>query len=220
MILDSLRAKNPALRLACVTDAAFAPYGRVLPLKDSGALHRALSDTPIPDEGNRYVASLDTLEAVCEAAGALSPFGGMATQAGYCNGRGHRLNALEYHKCSEVNFSTTGLVLLLALPEEMADGRLDSAAVRGFYLPPDVAIEVYPRVGHFAPCRVSEDGFQCLVVLERGVNSPIDVPGPGADGEDKLLWMRGKWMTCHAESPQAENGAFIGITGENWDLEI
>ena len=86
--------------------------------------------------------------------------------------------------------------------------------------PWNTTIEVYPRVGHFAPCRVSEDGFQCLVVLERGVNSPIDVPGPGADGEDKLLWMRGKWMTCHAESPQAEKGAFIGITGENWDLEI
>lgn len=220
MNLETLRECNPALRICAVTDAAFAPYGRVLPLNDTAALHRALENTPIPDEGNRYVASLDALETACEAARALAPFGGMPTQAGYCNGRGHKLNALEYHKCSEVNFSTTGLVLLLALPEDMEDGKLDSAAVRGFYLPPDTAIEVYPRVLHFAPCRVSADGFRCLVVLERGVNSPLDVPGPDADGEDRLLWMRGKWMTCHAASPQAEKGAFVGITGENWDLKI
>lgn len=220
MNLETLRAKNPALRICAVTDAAFAPYGRVLPLKDSAALHRALNDTPIPETGNQYVASLDALETACEAAGALAPFGGMDTQAGCCNGRGHKLNALEYHKCSEVNFSTTGLVLLLALPDELHEGCLDSASVRGFYLPPDVAIEVYPRVLHFAPCRVSEDGFRCLVVLERGVNSPVDLPGREAAGEEKLLWMRGKWMTCHASSPQAEKGAFVGITGENWDLEI
>ena len=220
MNLEVLRANNPALRIVSVTDAAFAPYGRVLPLADTAALHRALSDTPVPETGNQYVASLETLEAACEAAGALAPFGGMETQAGTCNGRGHMMNALEYHKCSEVNFSTTGLVLLLALPEDVHDGRLDAAAVRGFYLPPDVAIEVYPRVLHFAPCRVSDDGFRCLVVLERGVNSPIDLPGADAEGEDKLLWMRGKWMLCHPDSPQAEKGAFVGIDGENWDLEI
>ena len=220
MNLETLRAKNPALRIDAVTDAAFAPYGRVLPLSDASALHRALNDTPVPETGNQYVASLNTLEAACETAGALMPFGGMPTQAGYCNGRGHRLNALEYHKCSEVNFSTTGLVLLLALPEDVRDGRLDAGAVRGFYLPPDVAIEVYPRVLHFAPCRVREDGFRCLVVLERGVNSAIDLPGADAEGEDRLLWMRGKWMLCHPDSPQAEKGAFVGIDGENWDLKI
>ena len=218
-MIERLRSLNPALRIDAVTDAAFAPYGRVLPLRDAPALRRALSETPIPDEGNRYVASLGTLEAACETAGALAPFGGMDAQAGYCNGRGHRLNALEYHKCSEINFSDTGLVLLLALPEDLADGRIDSAAVRGFYLPPDVAVEVYPRVLHFAPCRVSDDGFRCLVALERGVNGPVDLPA-GAAGEDRLLWMRGKWMTCHPDSPQAEKGAFVGITGENIDLKI
>ena len=219
-MLEALKKANPNLPLYAVTDAAFAPYGRVL-AGETAALLDALRKTEIPAEGNCYVASDGALEAVDAIhAWRHAVYGDMPVQAGFCNGSGDRLNAMEYHKSSEVNFSDTGLVLLLALPEEMADGRLDSAAVRGFYLPPDVAIEVYPRVGHFAPCRVSEDGFQCLVVLERGVNSPIDVPGPGADGEDKLLWMRGKWMTCHAESPQAEKGAFIGITGENWDLEI
>ena len=220
MNLNDLRARNPELGITPVTDAAFAPYGRVLPLRDAETLRRALEDTPIPDEGNQYVASVDALEKACEAAGACAPFGGMPTQAGYCNGNGHQLNALEYHKCSEVNFSDTGLVLLLALPEDMPDGQVDAADVRAFYLPPDTAIEVYPRVGHFAPCRVSEEGFRCLVVLERGVNSPIELPGTDAAGEEKRLWMRGKWMTCHPDSPQAEKGAFVGIHGANIDLKI
>ena len=219
-MIERLRACNGALRIHSVTDAVFAPYGRILPLRDASLLRRALAETPIPEEGNRYVASLDTLEAACEAAGALAPFGGMETQAGYCNGRGHRLNALEYHKCSEVNFSDTGLVLLLALPEDVTDGRLDSSAVRAFYLPPDVAVEIFPRVLHFAPCRVAEDGFRCLVVLERGVNSPIELPGEEAGGEERMLWMRGKWMLCHPDSPQAEKGAYVGIDGENIDLKI
>ena len=220
MTLQQLREKNPNLIIRPVTDASFAPYGQVLPLRDCETLRRALSKTPIPETGNRYVAALDTLYAACEAAGALAPFGGMAAQAGYCNGRGHKLNALEYHKCSEVNFSDTGLVLLLALPEQFRDGFVDAADVRAFYLPPDTAIEVWPRVGHFAPCRVTENGFRCLVVLEEGVNSPVELPGPDAEGEEKLLWMRGKWMTCHPDSPQAEKGAFVGISGENWDLKI
>ena len=220
MNLETLRANNPGLQLDAVTDAAFAPYGRVLPLSDASALRRALNDTPVPETGNQYVASLNTLEAACEAAGALMPFGGMATQAGYCNGRGHMMNALEYHKCSEVNFSTTGLVLLLALPEDVRHGRLDAAAVRGFYLPPDVAIEVYPRVLHFAPCRIGEEGFKVLVVLENGTNTDLDCVDTSLEGEAGMLWMRNKWLLAHPESKPASNGAFIGIRGENTVLNI
>ena len=71
-------------------------------------------------------------------------FGDMPIEAGYCNGRGFQLNAMEYHKCSEVNFTTTGLVLLLGLPEQLDDGKFDSADVVGFYLPAGVLVEVFP----------------------------------------------------------------------------
>ena len=118
------------------------------------------------------------------------------------------------------NFSTTGLVLLLALPEQLDDGRLDSADVVGFYLPPMVPVEIYPRVLHFAPCRVKEEGFNCLVVLEKGVNSPLERVDTAAPGEEKMLWMRGKWMLCHPDSPQKQKGAYVGITGENLKLAI
>ena len=219
-LLEQLRRANPGLPLYSVLDPEFAPYGRVLDF-DTNALDAAMRATPLPETGNRYVAALPELEAL-PIRGELAErvFGGMEVQAGYCNGHGHLLNALEYHKCSEVNYSSRGLVLLLALPSQLKDGRLDSREVVGFYLPPGVLVEIHPLVLHFAPCRVLEEGFDCLVVLERGTNAPLDRVDTTAPGEQKLLWMRNKWLTCHPDSPQAKNGAFVGISGENLDLRL
>lgn len=219
-ILELLREKNPGLPLYSVEDAAFAPYGRVLGGADA-ELSKAMAETELPEEGNLYRASVPELEAVPLMAGIRrAAFGEMDIQAGFCNGRGYTLNALEYHKCSEVNYSTTGLVLLLALPCDLEGDSLDSARVKGFYLPPEILVEIRPRVLHFAPCRVREDGFNCLVVLEKGVNAPLDRVDPTAPGEEKLLWMRGKWLLCHPDSPQARKGAFVGIRGENLSLKL
>ena len=218
--LELLKESNPALPLFSVFDEQFAPYGRVLDLGDTAQLHSALLSMPIPESGNSYTASSPVLESLDVMDKIRNVFGGMDIQAGCCNGHGFTLNALEYHKCSELNFSSTGLVLLLALPSDMKDGCLDSKSVMGFYLPPDTAIEIYPRVLHFAPCRISAEGFNCLVALEKGVNSPIDLSEIKPTGEDMLLWMRGKWMLCHPDSPQAEKGAYCGISGENIKLRI
>lgn len=222
-MLKMLRERNPGLRLYSVYDGAFDRYGRILPLDGSEQeeLSRVLSSMPIPGEGNSYRASVPELEAL----GVMqrfrrAAFGDMDMEAGFCNGRGFTLNAMEYHKCSEVNFSTTGLVLLLALPEQLKDGVLQSADCVGFYLPAGVAVEIFPLVLHFAPCRISEDGFRCLVVLTRGTNEELDHVDLGAEGEEKLLWMRNKWLTCHPDSPQKGKGAFVGIQGENLQLMI
>ena len=219
-ILEKLREKNPGLPLFGVEDEAFAPYGRVLGGADA-ELSAALAETELPAEGNLYHASEPSLEALPLMARLRRlAFGEMEIQAGFCNGRGFTLNALEYHKCSEVNYSTTGLVLLLALPEDLEGDSLDAGRIKGFYLPPETLVEIYPRTLHFAPCRVRETGFNCLVVLEKGVNAPLERVDPAAAGEEKLLWMQGKWLLCHPDSPQAQKGAFVGIRGENLRLEI
>ena len=111
-------------------------------------------------------------------------------------------------------------MLLLALPGDVRDRVLDSRDVKGFYLPPDTLVEIHPRVLHFAPCRIRDSGFNCLVVLERGTNAPLDHVDPSAPGEEGLLWMRNKWLLCHPDSPQAQKGAFMGIAGENLTLRI
>ena len=219
-MLRTLKEKNPALKIYSVRNPEFARYGRVLEA-DTAELFHVLDTMPIPEAGNSYRASvpeLETLE-IMKFFRRVS-FGDMDIEAGYCNGNGFTLNALEYHKCSEVNFSTTGLVLLLALPEQLKDGVLNSADCVGFYLPAGVVVEIFPLVLHFAPCRVSEAGFRCLVVLTRGTNEPLNHVDLSAPGEEKLLWMRNKWMTCHPDSPQKEKGAFAGIFGENLQLKI
>lgn len=219
-VLKMLREKNPGLKLYSVLDPEFRRYGRVLNA-ETGELAAAMAATEIPAEGNCYKASVPELEAVPLMKNLRRvTFGQMPIQAGYCNGRGFKLNAMEYHKCSEVNFSTTGLVLLLALPEQLDDGKLNSADVAGFYLPAGILVEILPLVMHFAPCRISEDGFNCLVVLEKGTNEALDSVDTSAPGEEKLLWMRNKWLTCHPDSPQKEKGAYAGIYGENLALQI
>ena len=219
-MLKMLRQKNPGLKLYSVLDPEFRRYGRVLNA-ETGELAAAMAATEIPEEGNCYKASVPALEAVpLMKSLRRAAYGEMEIQAGYCNGRGYKLNAMEYHKCSEINFSTTGLVLLLALPEQLDDGRLDSADVVGFYLPAGILVEVFPLVMHFAPCRISEGGFNCLVVLQKGTNEALPEVDTSAPGEEKLLWMRNKWMTCHPDSPQKEKGAFVGISGENIALAI
>ncbi len=220
-VLELLRAKNPELPLYGVSDPEFRRYGSVFTFEGQDALGKALSETPIPESGNRYVASEPSLEAA-NANAVLSGrcFAGRAVQVGYCNGHGFTMNAMEYHRCSEVNLTTTGLVLLLAAPEALHDGALDAKDVVGFYLPPDTAVEIYPMVMHFAPCRIAEEGFNCLVALEKGTNMPLDHVDTTLPGEDKLLWMTNKWMTCHPDSPQAEKGAYQGIRGENLKLNI
>ena len=219
-MIKTLRQKNPELRLYSVLDPEFRRYGRVLNA-ETGELAAAMAAMEIPEEGNCYKASVPALEAVpLMKSLRRTVFGEMEIQAGYCNGHGYKLNAMEYHKCCEINFSTTGLVLLLALPEQLDDGRLDSADVVGFYLPAGTLVEIFPLVMHFAPCRISESGFNCLVVLEKGTNEVLPVVDTSASGEEKLLWMRNKWMTCHPDSPQKEKGAFVGISGENIALAI
>ena len=107
-----------------------------------------------------------------------------------------------------------------ALYREKPHGRIGSEDVAGVYLPPETMIELWPRVLHFAPCRVRSEGFNCLVVLERGTNAPLERVDTAAAGEDGLLWMRNKWLLCHPDSPQAAKGAFVGVTGRNLTLEI
>ena len=97
------------MQIKKVTDKEFQKYGRVLDVKAPDLLKR-LEGTPMPQDVV-YVASAPELEA-CEEFDALenSIFGGMPIQVGYCNGNNHTLNAVEYHRNSEINIPLTGAV--------------------------------------------------------------------------------------------------------------
>ena len=43
----------------------------------------------------------------------IREFGELPIQIGYCNGNNYLLNAVEYHRSSEINVAVTDLILLL-----------------------------------------------------------------------------------------------------------
>ena len=209
------------MKIYAVTDAAFAPYGRVLtaPEADLKAVTDALSaHTPLP-EGTGYVPEEPALQGLPAAARlGTSLFGGMPFQFGWCNGHNTKLNCLEYHRDSEFNLGVNDFILLLAKQDEIIAGKLDTANVKAFRVPANTLVEVYATTLHYAPCHTeAAAGFKVLVALPKGTNTDKpDVTGERAD--DKYLWARNKWLLAHAESAEAAAGAVTALVGENIDL--
>lgn len=208
--------KNPGLSVYPVTDMRFRRYGRVVAEYDFTPWIEAVNTLEIPAEGNVYVADDRQL-----LSGALRDrvqarlYAGMPIQAGYCNGNGNSLNALEYHKTPELDIAVTDLVLLLADVRDITGNTLDAGAVEAFYLPAGAACELNGTTLHFAPCKVADSGFKSIVVLPEGTNTPLEPVAEPACEEDRLLWMKGKWLIAHRDSVPAAKGAYVGIRGEN-----
>lgn len=191
----------------------FRRYGRVLEEYDLGDILARLETTPIPEDV-QYVMASPQLEA--------SPFyqdmrdrmyGESAVQIGYCNGHNKKLNALEYHRSSEVNVAGTDMVLLLGLLTDVTpDHTYDTSAVQAFLVPKGTAVEIYATTLHYAPCSIENTGFRCAVVLPKGTNGALKKRHT-TGGEDRLLAAANKWLIAHEEA--GIEGAFNGLQGEN-----
>ncbi|MDE7261852.1 MAG: DUF4867 family protein [Oscillospiraceae bacterium] len=208
------------MKIESIFDASFKPYGQILNGYDTQALTASMETIPLPVEGVAYEPSIATLETNA-IFGQLqnNAYGGMPVQIGMCWGRNTKLNCLEYHRDSEVNIGTGDFILLLAKQDEIVDGKLDTAKIRAFRAPAGVVVEVYATTLHYAPCHTDEKtGFRVAVVLPKGTNEtkPSIIP---VNDEDKWLWAKNKWLLAHAESDEAGQGAYIGLTGENIDIQ-
>ena len=140
-----------------VTDPAFKPYGKVITGYDCGELLKAMEQTPLPEEVI-YVASVPELEQleVCQKM-EKNLYGQLPIQVGYCNGHNRKLNALEYHRNSEINIAVTDLVLLIGKQQDIeADWTYDTSKVEAFLVPRGTVIEVYATTLHYAPCHVCQ----------------------------------------------------------------
>ncbi len=164
------------MKIYSVEDTRFKRYGKVIKDIDFSGLVKALEEhTPLP-EGVEYVPGLDILEALPVKGELVSKsFGEMEIQIGYCNGHNSMLNALEYHKSSEVNVAATDAVLLLGSEQDMgSDFTYDTSLAEAFLLPKGTAVEIYATTLHYAPCGVGDDGFKVAIVLPKGTNLDLD----------------------------------------------
>ena len=207
------------MEILSVFDPAFRPYGRVLTGYDTAALAQALEqDTPLPD-GVGYVpadAALEKLDIFADFENSV--YGGMPVQLGWCNGHNTKLNCLEYHRDSEVNFGSRDFILLLGLESQIEDGKFDTALTKAFLVPAGTLVEVFATTLHYAPCEAKlGQGFKVLVALPRGTNTDKPVFTPKTY-EDTLLTARNKWLLAHADSDEAKGGAVVALTGENLDI--
>lgn len=208
------------MHIYSVFDPEFNAYGQIVTGLDDAVqeILNTLKDTPLP-EGVGYVPedeSLQELPAMVEISEHC--FGGMPVQMGWCNGHNTKLNCLEYHRDSEFNLGVEDFILLLAKQDEIENGLLDTAKVKGFKVPAGVLVEVYATTLHYAPCHCDESkGFRVLVALPQGTNTSRPVM-ENKTPEDAFLTARNKWLLAHPESDEAKGGAKVGLVGENIDI--
>lgn len=212
------------MNILSLKDPAFAKYGRIVTNVDFTELVAAMEKTPVP-EGVVYEPGVKELEAL-PVTGELSDvvYGEMPIQIGYCNGHNTRLNAVEYHRDSEINVAATDAILILgSLQDVEADHTYDTSKMEAFLLPAGTAVEIYATTLHYAPCSVEGKGFQVAIVLPKGTNYPLKAShskaqGTTTDNEDCLITAVNKWLIGHAEGG-LEPGSFLGLKGKNLDVD-
>ena len=197
------------MKVKTVFSKSFASYGTVLDGYDVSDLVKALEqNTPCPKDATVYQPSEKTLEAL--------PLMQQLTN-------NTKLNCLEYHRGSELNIPATDIILLLAKKSDVKNGMLNTKKVEAFFVPAGTVVQIYETTLHYAPCCAFEgtkanEGFRVAIVLPRDTNT--EKPQLTAyNGEDKLLWAKNKWLIAHPVSNEAKQGAFVGLTGKNIDLQ-
>ena len=202
------------MQIKSITDPSFKAYGKIVTGYDCGELLKEMEKTPVPEDVI-YVPSVPELEAL-SVAGEIEKnlYGQLPIQIGYCNGHNQKLNAVEYHRNSEINVAVTDLVLILGKQQDIAeDMTYDTSLMEAFLVPAGTVIEVYGTTLHYAPCHVAEEGFRCVVILPKDTNTDMD-PIEIKNEEDKLLFAKNKWLIGHEEGSLPDH-AFIGLIGEN-----
>ncbi len=200
-----------------ISDPAFRKYGRVVQGIDFSDLVEAIKrETPLP-EGVAYEPSIAALEAT-KAAKELQrqTYGELPIEVGYCNGHNYKLNAIEYHRSSEINVAATDAVLIVGLQQDITDDfTYDTGRMEAFLVPAGTAVELYATTLHYAPCSANDGGFKVGIVLPAGTNYPLKEKHAG--WEDALITAQNKWLIGHAEGG-LDAGAHIGLTGRNLDI--
>ena len=184
---------------------------------DFSKLIKAMEHTPLPEDVI-YEPSIEELETTDVAIDLkMRVYGELPIQIGYCNGHNKKLNAVEYHRNSEINVAVTDLVLLIGHQQDIEpDHTYDTSKIEAFLVPAGTGIEVYATTLHYAPCNVQDGGFQCVVVLPAGTNTDLTFE-TAKTGEDSLLTAKNKWLIAHEDA--AIEGAVNGLRGENITID-
>jgi hypothetical protein len=202
-----------------VTDEKFKKFGCIVKGYDCSQLVEKMQEMPMTD-GVEYVASVPDLENLPIFRQLTErEFGGMPVQLGYCNGVNHKLNAVEYHRTSEVCIAATDLIMVLGLRQDIDpyDYTYRTSLMEAFRVPKGTMVELFATTLRYAPLSINAP-FRCAVALHRGTGAELTEPRSGKE-EDKLLIAVNKWVIGHPESDIGDQGGHIGLVGENPTIE-
>ena len=210
------------VKIYSVFDEEFKTFGKIVEGYDfSQIIDYIEKNTPIPENGNIYVPSVEDMEKLPikkQVEDIL--YGGMPIQIGYCNGRNSTYNGFEYHKGSEINIAVTPFMLVLGHVWDIEDNKFFVGKEKVFFVPKGVAIEMYQTTLHLSPCKVQDSGFKGVVILPKGTNTPHPDKAKTEDKESTLLLQRNKWVLAHKDrKPLIDQGAHPGFIGENKELK-
>lgn len=199
------------MKIYSIHDKDFDQYGQVVACPYFELFEKEADKIDIPETGCSYMASVPTFETAEAAAYYREYFGDMDAQIGYCWGQNDTLNALEWHKSSEVHCALEDMILLLGDIREMQNGVFDTKNIKGFYVKKGESVEIYQTTLHFCPTMPNGKVFKNVVILPRGTNTPLTM-----ETSDKKLVARNKWLICHGESKKhVDMGRVVGVIGEN-----
>lgn len=201
-----------------VEDKEFQKYGKIVKGIDFSGVIAELKKLPLP-EGVIYEPSVKELESLPVMKDLeVKTYGELPIQIGYCIGHNSLLNAVEYHRSSEINIAARDAILVLGMEQDVTeDFTYDTSKMEAFLIPEGTAVELYATALHYAPCETNAQGFLMAVVLPAGTNYPLEKSH--ADLEDKLITAKNKWLIGHADAGHAA-GTHIGLIGKNLDVRV
>lgn len=217
------------MKILSIKDPQFSRYGRIVDEYDFTELLQVVKKE-FPEVKTGKACGVDYMSSYApyeETAifGILTNhyWAGMPCQFGILNGHNFTMNSREYHRCTEIIVAADDMLLMLGdlRDIERKDGALcyDTAKTELFVLPAGMAIEMYQTTLHYGPCSAhKETGYRSVCILPRGVNEPAPAIQPRFE-EDKAVRCKGTWVITHKNAPEASDGAYIGLEGENLQIE-
>ena len=126
-----------------ITEECFKKYGKVIDSIDLTELVSTMQTVEIPADVV-YEPSISALEKLkCATELQQKTYGELPIQIGWCIGNNHKLNAVEYHRCSEVNIAATDAILILGRQQDISvENTYDTSLMEAFRIPSG---DVYKR---------------------------------------------------------------------------
>ncbi len=217
-MLKELKTENSDIEILSSDSPEMNLYGRVIDGIDFSDMQAYIMTCSEPKK-TAYIRDLRILRDCPSFLKIQKRIYGSKTQlqSGLCFGMNSRMNGMEYHLGSEVIIALTDLILILGRKEDISSNSWDSSLAQCFFLPGGTSVELFEGTLHLAPCRTSQLPFCAVIILPEGTNTALNKNSKSAD---PLLFMNNKWLICHKESPAVSKGGFVGITGDNIQINI